>query len=151
MRSETRAILAAGAMLAAAVLGGCETVKDRIERNRSYYDSMPLSHQILVLRGQIAVGFEPTEVYLAWGEPNHKTITESSRGRLETWIYTTTRTETRYRRVPQYKKGTDHVIYVDEPYYIYHYYLDKDAVFLNGRVDAWTQYPDLMPYRPYMP
>jgi hypothetical protein len=151
MMRGTGTILAAGLLLATAVLGGCETLKDRIDRNRPYYNSLPLSHQVLILRGQIGLGFEPAEVYLAWGEPNHKTVTESSRGRLETWIYTTTRTETRYRRVAQYQKGVDHPVYVDEPYYIYHHYLDKDAVFLNGRVDAWTEYPDLMPYRPYMP
>jgi hypothetical protein len=151
MMYRLRTMLAFAGVITAVMLGGCETLHDRIEHNRVYYNSLPLEHQILILRGNIGVGFEPAEVYLAWGEPDHKMITESSRGRLETWIYTSTRTETRYRRVAQKQKGTDRVVYVDEPYYIYHHYLDKDAVFLNGRVDAWTVYPDLMPYIPYRP
>ncbi len=127
----------------------CETTQKRIERNYAYFRSLPAVHQNLIRQGRIKVGFTTEEVYIAWGRPSHKALTESSRGRMETWIYTRTRTQTYYEPIRWYDRKTDTWRYIDEPRYLYREYIAKDVVFLKGRVNAWTVYPKSIPYNAY--
>jgi outer membrane protein assembly factor BamE (lipoprotein component of BamABCDE complex) len=136
-------------ILAALLLAGCETVKERIEKNQAYFGSLPPAHQAVIRSGQIKVGFTEKEVYLAWGTPDHKAITESISGHKETWIYTHIKSYTYFVTVRHYHKKTDSWSYHDEPRHYYREFLDREVVFENGRVIAWTHFPGSMPYSDY--
>ena len=133
------AILAGVAFLSS----GCETINARISRNIEIFNTLAPEHQQEVQAGNIKVGFEPIEVYLAWGAPSYKSITENQQGLLETWIYTGTRSETRYRRRRHFDVVSNSWIYDDQPFYVHRDYMAREAVFLNNKVISYTLYPPL--------
>ena len=135
-------------LLLALISGGCQTVQNRISQNYEYFSSLPPEHQELIRQGKIKIKLTDKEVYLSWGGPSHKVITESSRGQAEKWIYTRITSDTRYRHFRRYNYRTDRWIYEDEPYYIRREVIVKDVVFIKGLVDSWTLYPyDILYYR----
>ena len=131
------------------LLTGCETLNNRIDKNTGYFNSLPRDHQALIRNKNIKVGFTQKEVYIAWGSSDHTVITETSRGSLEKWIYLTVRTEPYYQTRKRYDKDLGRWIYVNEPQHISREYLDKEVVFVDDRVDAWTKHPAFFPYRRY--
>ncbi len=134
-------------------LAGCETLANRLERNQKLFETLPPQHQELIRQGRVQVGFTPIEVYLAWGAPTRKAITESARGRQETWYYTTTQTETYYRREPYYSPGYGYWWGLDQPYSLYREYLYQEAVFSEGVLSSFTLHPSATPFfsEPYPP
>ena len=128
------------------LLSGCETLSSRLERNIEALHSLPQPHQDLIRQGQIQVGFTPLEIYLAWGAPDHKAITENTKGSLETWIYTVTRSETYYRQRRLYNQTIDRWEYIENPYQIHREYVTKEAVIIDGHLDSFTLSPSAKPY-----
>ena len=129
------------------LITGCETLSSRLARNQDVLNSLSFENQALIRQGQIKVGFTPVETYLAWGAPSHKAITESTRGSLETWIYTVVHTETYYRQKRIYNTSLERWEYIDKPYQRHSEYIAKEAIFQDGRVDSFTLYPSAKPYR----
>jgi len=128
------------------LLLSCQTIENRIEENPELFRSLSPQHQQMILNGQIGVGFRPEEVYLAWGPPSHKALTESSTGRGETWIYTVSRSDTYYRTIRRYDREKDSWIISERPHHIDREYLTREAVFREGVVESLTIYPDERPY-----
>lgn len=123
------------------ILTSCETLSSRLARNQETLQNLPQEHQDVIVEGKIKVGFTPVEVYLAWGAPDHKAITESTQGSTETWVYTQTQTDTYYRQHRVYNAHSDRWEYIDKPYQIQSKFVVKEAVFLDGRVDSFTLFP----------
>ncbi len=128
------------------LLAGCETLDSRLARNQTILLNLPPEHQSLIRQGRIAVGFTPEEVYLAWGAPSHKAITESVQGRLETWSYTAIQTDTYYREERYFDWDLRMWRFVNRPYSRQVEYLYQEATFANGALSSFTIYPS---YRPY--
>lgn len=142
----SRLPLTCGLLLCLLLLAGCETLENRLLRNQALFKGLPPQHQSLIQQGRLQVGFTPTEVYLAWGAPSHKAVTENAEGSLETWFYTMTQTETYYREERYYDRDLDIWRYVDRPYHRYLEYLYQEAVFKDGALDSFTLYPSTRPY-----
>ena len=75
------------ALLAGAFVG-CSTPTTRIQKNLVAFNALPPAQQELIKKGEIAVGFTPTAVELALGEPDHVRIRTDASGTSEVWIYT---------------------------------------------------------------
>lgn len=128
------------------LLAGCETLDKRLTRHREALLRLPPEHQELIRQGRIAVGFTEDEVYLAWGAPRHKSLTESVQGRLETWAYTSLQTETYYREERYYDRDIGVWRFYNRPIYRQLEYLAQEAVFANGLVSSFTIHPSARPY-----
>jgi len=141
-----RLTLLASSLVFCLLLTACETLDSRLTRNQDLLKNLPVEHQSLIQQGRIQVGFTPTEVYLAWGEPTHKAFTENAQGSEETWFYTLTQTETYYREERYYDRRYDMWRYVDRPYQRYLEYIFQEAIFTNGALSSFTVYPSYKPY-----
>ncbi|NOZ11560.1 MAG: hypothetical protein GXP09_11030 [Gammaproteobacteria bacterium] len=130
-------------------LGACETTAKRIERHQDLFNALPAPHQGLIQSGKIQVGFTADEVYLAWGRPTRKSITEDGQGQNQTWVYIVTRTITQYYPVHHYRHGYDSGYHINDPYYFQYYYVAKDVVFANGQVSGWTVHTPPVPLHAY--
>ena len=126
---------------------GCETLNARLARNQALLMTLPAEHQALIRQGQIKVGFAPDEVYLAWGAPSRKAVTENARGKVETWYYTFIQDETYYWEDPYYGWGMGGWRSIDRPLYRYQEYLLREALFTDGKLSSYTIHPsDQQPY-----
>ena len=65
-------------------LFACGGPKARIKDNQAIYDTYPPEVQAMIKSGQIAPGFDQTQVYMALGKPERK---EMGTGQ-ESWLYT---------------------------------------------------------------
>jgi len=72
----------------ASVLSGCSTVGSRIESNRAAFDRLPPQEKALVSQGKIQGGMSQEAVYIAWGQPDQKTVGVVRNVPTETWVYT---------------------------------------------------------------
>ena len=91
--------MAAAGLAAALAAGGCatgNTVEGRIERNRGFFDSLPVATQARIRGGQTELGFTREETLLALGEPARKVQRRDAGGLTEVWVYTAT--ESRFER-----------------------------------------------------
>jgi len=120
---------------------GCETLDSRLARNEALFRGLPTEHQTLIQQGRLQVGFTPTEVYLAWGAPTRKSVTENEQGSQEIWSYTATQTETYYREESYFDWGLGVWRSFDRPIYRYREYLYQEATFTNGRLTSFTIHP----------
>ncbi|MDR0993871.1 MAG: hypothetical protein LBN38_04815 [Verrucomicrobiota bacterium] len=77
-------------------LAGCATVEKRIEKNRDYFDSLPVAAQARIRGGQIDIGFTPPMVRIALGDPDRRLMRRSAGNETEIWLYLDT--EQRYVR-----------------------------------------------------
>ena len=68
-------------------LAGCSTIGSRIRRNQDLFDSYPPEVQQQIRAGDIAVGFTPEMVEMAWGSPYRKdqVIGEDMVAEVWTW------------------------------------------------------------------
>lgn len=83
-------------LFALVALAACGGPKARIKDNQAVYDTYPPEVQAMIKSGQIAQGFDPTQVYMALGKPEKKTMSGSE----ETWLYTVA-----VQRTLQHEKG----------------------------------------------
>ncbi|HEC12343.1 MAG TPA: hypothetical protein ENI80_03695 [Acidiferrobacteraceae bacterium] len=130
-------------------LGACETTAKRVERHQDLFKALSTPHQGLILSGKIQVGFTTDEVFLAWGRPTRKSVSEDGQGQNETWVYTVTRTAIQYYPVHHYQHISYRWRHINEPYYFQYGYVSKDVVFANGQVSAWAVYTPPVPLRDY--
>ena len=75
------------AVLAAAVLAGCAGVEQRVARNQTYFDGLPVAAQARIRGGDIDLGFTAKMVEIALGEPTAKVTRVSPGVEREVWIY----------------------------------------------------------------
>jgi hypothetical protein len=69
-------------------LAGCATTPaDRIENNRSTFDTWPAEVQAKVRAGRVAVGFTEEQVRVALGEPERTIIRTTEKGTATVWAY----------------------------------------------------------------
>lgn len=134
------------ALLLCLLMAACETLENRLTRNQALFQDLPLAHQSLIREGRVQVGFTPSEVYLAWGAPTHKAITENAQGRQEAWYYTTTQTDTVYREERYYDRQLNSWRFVDRPHHRAHEALLQEAVFSEGALSSFTIYPSAQPF-----
>ena len=82
------AIVAFGvAALAALGLAGCSTVDSRINASQEIFDGYPPTVQEKIRAGEIAVGFTPEMVEMAWGEPYRKDQVTGEDFVAEVWTW----------------------------------------------------------------
>lgn len=82
------ALAGLAAALAAAGCATANTVEGRIERNRGFFDSLPVATQARIRGGQTELGFTMDETRLALGEPARKVQRRDAEGISEVWVYT---------------------------------------------------------------
>jgi hypothetical protein len=75
--------------IAALVLSGCSTVGSRIDSNRAAFEQLSPEQKALVSQGKIGGGMSQQAVYIAWGQPQQKTVGMVRGVPTETWVYTT--------------------------------------------------------------
>ncbi len=59
----------------------------RIERDPAAFAALSAEQQARVREGAIGVGYDPTAVRLAYGEPDRIVERETAEGRSEVWLY----------------------------------------------------------------
>lgn len=74
-------------LLAALLLGSCETTQDRIAQRPEAYNALSARDKDLVQRGEIREGMSQDAVYIAWGAPNQRGPGRHRGSSTETWIY----------------------------------------------------------------
>ena len=74
-------------VVAAWGLTGCSTPGSRARENAAVWHRLSTADQRLVLRGQIRPGLSQAAVYIAWGQPDEKTVAGGGKTPSETWIY----------------------------------------------------------------
>jgi hypothetical protein len=77
------AVVVAGLMAA----GCASTPESRIEKNRPFFDSLPLEKQARIRGGETDVGFSAEETRLALGEPSRVFTRKDAAGTAEIWEY----------------------------------------------------------------
>jgi hypothetical protein len=73
--------------LGVAALAGCSTINSRIEASQELFDSYPPEVQEKIRAGDIAVGFTPEMVEMAWGEPYRKDQVTGEDFYAEVWTW----------------------------------------------------------------
>jgi hypothetical protein len=68
-------------------LAGCSTIGTRIRRNQDLFDSYPPEVQQQIRAGDIAVGFTPEMVEMAWGAPYRKDQVTGEDMSAEVWTW----------------------------------------------------------------
>src|SRR5438270_14038312 len=81
-----------GLAAAGLCLTSCETVENRISEHQDMFNTLSPRDQELVRQGQIRSGMSMNAVWLAWGSPEQKTVSEMRGRPTETWIYVENRT-----------------------------------------------------------
>jgi len=74
-------------MLGALLLASCSTVNSRIKANQSAFDGYTPEVQQKIRAGEIAVGFTPEMVEMAWGEPYRKDQVTGEDYAAEVWTW----------------------------------------------------------------
>jgi hypothetical protein len=76
-------------LLPCILLAGCttRTPSQRIAAEQATYDSWPAEVQATIAKGEIAIGFTPEQVLMAWGKPDEKTSEVNAEADIERWIY----------------------------------------------------------------
>lgn len=76
------------ALLIAAFSAGCENMRTaRIRENAALFASLDPFSQHLIRQGLFNYGFTPELVHMSLGKPNRVAVSETAKGRLETWTY----------------------------------------------------------------
>jgi hypothetical protein len=86
-RMSLQALAASALAVTLLLLGGCETVQDRIVQRQAAFQSMSPSDQALVQEGKIREGMSRDAVYIAWGAPNQRGEGRQGGRSVENWIY----------------------------------------------------------------
>ena len=70
-------------------LTGCSTPRKRAHQHASAFHRLSPVDQVLVLHGRVRPGLSQDGVYIAWGEPDQKTVNQGGKdgASTETWIY----------------------------------------------------------------
>lgn len=131
------------------LLGGCQTVEQRIEENAAVFETFDPEVQEKIRAEEVGLGFTPTMVEIAWGEPDYKEVRRAEEGEVETWVYVDyesyyagSRFAGYYPEV-YYDSGTEIRRTYLEPYYVDLYEtveVERDRVqFRDGKVISVTR------------
>jgi hypothetical protein len=74
-------------LFGAVILSGCSTTESRISDHPEIFNSLSPRDQELVRNGQIRSGMSQNAVWVAWGNPEQKTVGAMRGRQTETWIY----------------------------------------------------------------
>ncbi len=118
-----------------AVVVACGGPKARIKDNQALYDTYPPEVQAMIKSGQIAQGFDQTQVYMALGAPEKKQMD----GGQEAWIYTVG-----VKRTLQHEKGA--VQFENEQMKYERALAEYNQARAEGRVAVEPQKPDPYTY-----
>ena len=116
-------------------LVACGGPKARIKDNQAIYDTYPPEVQAMIKSGQIAPGFDQTQVYMALGKPEKK---EMSNGQ-ESWLYTVN-----VQRTLKHEKGA--VAYENEQLKYERALAEYNQAKAEGRVAIEPAKPDPFSY-----
>jgi hypothetical protein len=126
---------ALGLATAALILAGCSTPQTRISDHPDLYQGLSSKDQMFVSQGRIRKGMTQNAVWLAWGSPDRKIVTNMHRRATETWIYTN------YMTYPYYPYGYPYNDLYDPFYYVEVApaipYASRVVTFASGRVVAF--------------
>jgi hypothetical protein len=76
--------------LLASLLAGCSTIDSRIRASQGLFDSYPPETQAKIRAGEIAVGFTPEMVLMAWGEPSRREQVTGEEFVADLWTWSRT-------------------------------------------------------------
>lgn len=76
-------------LMTALIFAGCATPEARIRRNPQLFAQLAPDQQALIIRGQIAIGFDAEMVRLALGEPD-RIQAGTDAADIEIWSYLST-------------------------------------------------------------
>lgn len=142
-----RLLLPIVAGLFLALLTGCNTTARRISAHESYFNTRPIEVQETIREGNIRIGFQKKDVFLALGSPDAKYSRVTAEGESEVWAYRTWYPAHRgfapYRPFSYYGYGRRYRAPYYDPWYWHHdRVLAQEAherlriVFENGEVSA---------------
>lgn len=112
-----------GALTAAVLLAGCNTLERRIEQNAATFNSLDATAQEKLRKGIVELGYTSTMVYIALGAPDEKRDNLTKDGRSTDWIYNTYRHDyagtahVGYRRFVSFDPATKRRVVWIEPVY----------------------------------
>ena len=76
------------ALFLVALTAGCENMRTaRIREHSALFATLDPFTQELIRKGLFNYGFTNELVYLSLGKPNRVAVTETAKGRVETWTY----------------------------------------------------------------
>jgi hypothetical protein len=90
-RRLSAAVSALAIATGALILTSCATPQTRISDHPELYQSLSPRNRALVSQGQIGTGMPKIAVWLAWGLPDQKIVSNMGGRRIETWFYVCTR------------------------------------------------------------
>ena len=88
---KPRLVVSASALVVVAgvfILASCSTPQARISDRPAIYQSLAPGDQALVSQGRIRAGMSRDAVWLAWGSPDRRIISNVRGRATETWVYT---------------------------------------------------------------
>jgi hypothetical protein len=126
----------AASLVLLAVLGGCASVENRIEKNRPAFDRLSPEERKLVSEEKIGEGMNRDAVRIAWGKPDRITRMSQAGRNFEIWTYYRYQQETipDYQYVPRRVGRGIAYQSLFSPRYETNASLDRRAVFENDRV-----------------
>lgn len=143
MKSSHRRLLALAGALALAGCSTPSTVESRRDERAAAYVALSAEDQALVNEGQIKVGMSEDAVYIAWGEPAQRLVSEDASGRVITWLYHGTTTDEyttwRYYSVPG-PNGAYLSRRLDRDFDSREY-VSAELVFRDGALQNWRTLP----------
>lgn len=88
-------------LVALLTLSGCatSTIEERRAERSAAYEQLAPDQKTRVDGGDIEVGMSEDAVYIAWGKPDQVLQSGDKSGRVTTWLYEGTTTDTHYRWV----------------------------------------------------
>jgi len=126
-------------ILAGSLLSGCETVQTPPDRISDYLASVTPEHRTIIANKQIAGGFTPLEVELAWGTPAYRRVSDDTLKQI--WYYTTIIQDHHYVTVKKKNPATGLEEYVEEPYPVQREVIARIVYFEEDLVVRWKIYP----------
>lgn len=71
----------------ATLVMGCASADKRISQNQDLFDTYGVRTQSLIRQGSISIGFNPTQVQMALGEPDRIATIQTESGTQTVWHY----------------------------------------------------------------
>lgn len=87
MKASHRGHVFCAGAVGALLLAGCATPASRIKKYPEKFDALAPEVQVLVRKGEVAVGFPEDAVFLALGKPDRKYTRVTESGTTEIWSY----------------------------------------------------------------
>lgn len=117
-------------------LGGCNTVRTRIEEKSAIFNSLDPQTQARIRQGIVDVGYTTDMVYIAMGKPDEIKDRTTAEGRETTWIYNSYWQEYQGSRLVGYRR----FVYFDPHTRAYRVYFEPvRAELYQDRVEERTR------------